>query len=498
MALVALYISIFLAVFNFTSAIMGGAYVIGELGGSSDIACYNVTFFGLGNACSFPIARALTSRIGKAFGLKFFLVFLFFSLLLSGMASTFFLFVLIHLFSGFACGIIFPTAIELVSHKLSQEQEKKFFAFLGLLTAITPVIGASVGGWMAYDYNWRWVFYLEMPLLIFCLIALMEEKDLPIPSLPKFDKLGYFLYLVAIGSFVTAICLGEQLDWFRSVFISSLFIISIVFFGFFCLWEWNQENPFMKIRLFKNGTFCLSIFLMSTLFSAYFGMIILLSLWLRFDANYTPIWISLLLLNMLFAGLILFIFLIKWIAKAPPFAPIFFSIGSFAISCFYSSTFNVDVDFFRLAIARVLAGFGLAFFFFPLLTICLKCIPQESKAEGNAIFQTTRLLSSGLGVAVYTTIWYRRKIFYHDRLGSSLTIYQQNTTDFFSSLQDLGIKGLQADEVLEEALLKQATALGLADCFYLMGWVMLLILGVLTVYLLTQHLQKKEKHRINI
>ncbi len=484
MVLTALYLCIFLAVFNFTSAIMGGSYIVGELGGSSDISSYNVTFFGLGNASSFILASSLSKRFGSIKTLITFLCFLLVTLLTSGSSPTFFIFVLVHFLSGFASGVFFPLSLEILSHKLTAEGQKVSFAFLALLTSLTPVIGACLGGWMAYDYNWRWVFYLQIPLIIFCIITLSKEKDPPLTPQEPFDKIGYFFYLLTIGSFVTAICLGQQLDWFRSPLINTLLAFSAVSFGFFCIWEWRQKNPFLNLHFFKIPAFTLSLFLMGTLFAAYFGMIILLSLWLRLDANYTPIWISVLLLTMVFAGGILFLFMIKWSSKMPPYIPILFSILAFALSCFYSATFNVDVDFFRLAIARILAGFGLAFFFFPLLSICLNSIPKEKQSEASSIFQTCRLLCASLGVSLYTTIWYRRQIFYHDRLGSTLTLDQETTKKFFLEAKTYGIEGSSANELLEQALQKQATALALADCFYFMGWVMISILGILSIYLL--------------
>ncbi|MBS0628562.1 MAG: MFS transporter, partial [Verrucomicrobia bacterium] len=186
--------------------------------------------------------------------------------------------------------------------------------------------------------------------------------------------------------------------------------------------------------------------------------------------DYTPLWIALLLLHMIFAAFLLYIFVLRWMEKTHPFLPVLLSTLCFAISSFYSAYFNAEINFGRIALARVLAGFGLAFFFFPLIKIALDSVPLEKKAQGMSIIQSFRVLSSSFGIAFYSTLWIRRKVFYNDRLGSSLTETSELTNSFLAKLSLFGQKGLAAKELLNEGLSKQATALGLGDCFYFMGW----------------------------
>src|SRR3990167_9093195 len=108
MFVVGLYFAIFLAIFNFTSAIMGGVYIAGELGGSPEIASYNVTLFGLGNALSFPLAPYLGKRFGKLRTLQASLLLFCPTLFASGFAPTFFIFLVCHFLSGVVSGVFFP------------------------------------------------------------------------------------------------------------------------------------------------------------------------------------------------------------------------------------------------------------------------------------------------------------------------------------------------------------------------------------------------------
>jgi DHA2 family multidrug resistance protein len=227
------------------------------------------------------------------------------------------------------------------------------------------------------------------------------------------------------------------------------------------------------------------------LFSAYFGMILLLSLWLNIDATYTPLWISLLMAHMAIAGGILFFVLKKWFCHVASLRIVLIATALFAISCFYSTDFNAEINFGRLAISRVIAGFGLAFFLYPLLFTLLKKLPEKLHPQGLAIFQSLRLLSGSLGCAVYTTIWFRRRSFYHERLGEQLTIYSKQTQQFFSNISFFGVKGVESEILLNQALDQQADVLALADTFYLMGWLMVGVFVITLTYLIIGYCKRK-------
>jgi len=489
----ALYGLVFLSIFNFTSPLMGSVYIIGELGGSSDIVSYPVAFFGLGNACSFPFTRVLADRFGKSRILLFFSLFFLITLFVNTFMPTFFLFNLVRFFNGFTCGVFFPLGVGLLDKINTDAQKKRFMPCLAFLVSITPVLGASFGGSISYEYDWRLISLLQIPFTLFCIFILYRNlktvkesyKDTP------YDIVGYISYLVSIVCLTSFVILGQQLDWLRSPFLCTLLAIGIVFLPFFVLWECNHKNPIIDLKIFKIPVFTVSSITVFVLFSAYFGMVILLSVWLHFDVNYTSNWIALLMMHMIIASTCLFFFVLKWMKKTPPFLPVALAIIGFTISCFYSSYFNAEINFGRIAISRILAGFGLAFFFFPLFTICLDILPSDKKEQGVAIFQSCRLLSGAFGVSFYHTLFIRRIVFYHERLGEDLTIFNPKVMGFFKQLSLFHETGIKQEELLEKALHTQASALGLADCFYAMGWMMVALLVFLIIFILRRKETRK-------
>jgi MFS transporter, DHA2 family, multidrug resistance protein len=214
-------------------------------------------------------------------------------------------------------------------------------------------------------------------------------------------------------------------------------------------------------------------------------MIILLSLWLHLYVNYTPIWIAVLIGNMALAAILPGIFIVKEFGMVDTRIPLAIAIIFLAISCFYTATFDMEINFARIAYSRVLAGIGLALFLPPIFRLAFFSFPQNASLEIVSIFHGVRTIACALGTGLYTILWQRRQIFYHERLGSQLTAFSMETKQFFKNAkQQFDIQGLFADARLEFFLDRQATSLALDDCFWLMGWILvgLLVLICFTFF----------------
>jgi DHA2 family multidrug resistance protein len=215
-------------------------------------------------------------------------------------------------------------------------------------------------------------------------------------------------------------------------------------------------------------------------------MVILLALWLTLWVNYTPEWIAILLGTMVLVGFFPMFFINQKIHKMDNRIFLALAIVFLAISCFHTMTFNVEINFGRIASSRFLAGIGLALFLTPISRISFRNAPQENRLDVYNLYQAVRAIGSGLGAAIYTTIWQRRQVFYHDRLGSRLTALSPETQDFFSNAQQFHLHGDVANAQLDYYLQREATSLALDDCFYLMGLILIIILLTFSFTLLVR------------
>lgn len=481
MILYILLLALAAVIFNLTLPIMAGLYIVSDLGGSPYMTSYTVSFFCIGNLLGVPLGKPAVTRLSP---IQLFVVCLSLTALCSlgcATATNFFYFILFRFLEGFASGAMFLLITCTLIPLLSSNKDKVYILSLVLIClSIIPVIGASYGAWIAYDYHWRFLFFSNVPLCVFLIVYVgygYRRYHEPVKEV-VFDKLGYFYYCVSMVFIGTALTTAQELDWFRSSLITFLLSSGVISFIFFVLRSWSAKNPIVDLKLLKNFYFSLAMIYIALLFAIYFGMVILLSLWLKLYVNYTPDWIALIIGTMAFCGWIPVVLNKK---RYKPFPPLIIALLFFAISCFYTSYFNVDINFNRIAFSRALSGIGLALFLSPLFQLSIHTFPETKLAECICFFHVSRLIGSGLGVALFSILWHRREVFFHLRLGSSLTAFSQETQLFLTRAKLLHIQGKHASAQLNYYLTRQATALALDDCFYLMGWIALILMIFLII-----------------
>ncbi len=453
---------------------MAGVYIVSELGGSHEISLYPMVFFGLGNLLSLPLADPLAQRVGTVrlliHGLLLYTLFS----ILCGLASTFVVFNLYRLGLGIASGLFYVLCRNLMVAYAPEEKKADYTLFATLIYIIAPVLGASFGAWVAYDSHWRWIFHVNEGISLGLALYFWRRYrhlDTPAAMQPPLDKIGYCCYAAAISSLLTAATLAQELDWFRSPLFVGLLIIGIPSALFFMIWELRHPNPLIDVRLLLHRKLCYALCNFGILFSSYFGMIILIPLWLNIYANYTPLWIAALIGIMAGAGVIAYGITHSVLGKLDPRWSVGIAILCFASSCYYSTYFNVEIDFFHLAIARLLAGLGLMLFALPLINLFLTCHGEGKALPVFVLFQTFRSLSGSLGVALYVILWQRRQVFFRERLGEGITPDSPLTLDYLHrAVHEFHLTADQALAELGTALDTQATSLALNDVFCCMGW----------------------------
>jgi MFS transporter, DHA2 family, multidrug resistance protein len=482
---IGLFCMAFFGIINFTLSIMASPYIVGELGGSNNTATYTVAFFAIGRAVGIPLGLPLLPRIGTVRLLVIsMLLFAFFSWSCA-IAPNYPFFNASRFLQGLVSGPLFAVANQLFS-SLQPQEKRGFFNTISLMISTAgPVLGACLGGWIAYQWEWRWVFYLNaiflLPLTLF-LFYRLKGFDACAMQKTLFDGIGYLFYFIGIFCLGFALILGQELDWFRSHLIIALIAIGVPSLLFFIFWDLNQPYPLINLRLMKNPVLFFALFNLAVIFSSYFGIVVLLSLWLKLWANYTPDWIAILLGAMALFALFPMFIVNKRISHIDNRIFLGIAILLLAISSFYTTIFNVEINFGRIIITRIIAGCGLSFALAPIFRLCFHNALERDVLYVVGLFQVTRVLFSGIGATIYDVIWQRRQSFFRDRLGSQLTITSPETQEFFSDAKVIGLGGEQATAQLDAYLQREAVSLALDDSFYLMAWI---LIGLLITFAFT-------------
>jgi MFS transporter, DHA2 family, multidrug resistance protein len=488
----ALYTSLFFIVLSFTITALASPYIVGDLGGDRYITVYGLAFYGFGSAVTIPLAKPLGARFSIPH-LFFFCMFGFsLTAFFCGLAPTYFLFVFGRFLMGVASGPLYGLLSHTFTHLIPED--KKFVASWIFVTVfvVVPVVGAAYGGTVAYLYHWRAPFLATSLITSLLAVALFVfGKEVKIPPLPiGFDWVGWSFWVAGISCIAFALTTAQQLDWYRSPLLVAAAVIGLPCFGYFLVRSYYHDSPSIELRLFRDPVFALSMLCLTLLFAVYFGIIVLLSIWLTFDVEFTPIWIGVLLGTMGIAGLFPRFIIEERFGRVDPLIYLLLATLLLGISCFYTTLFDADINFGRIAISRILAGFGIALFLPPIFKMLSECCDRELWIDGFNILQCLRSLASSLGAACFTIAWQRRSVFYHERLGEKLTRTSVPARTFFQKVETLQVPGDPPSQ-LNHFLDRRAASLALDDVFYLMGWILAGLFLLLCLILILRPLYKR-------
>jgi DHA2 family multidrug resistance protein len=468
-------LQIFLVLFNSAVVSMSVVYILSDLGSSSVTASYATVFYGVGNVLTAPLGSGLKERIPTHIFYLICIVPYILSLYLAATAPTYPLFIFYRFLQGLSSGPFYILLTSLLGSFTDMGGIRKIRQYTLTSFICTPAIGASWAGWISYDFHWRDIFYISTIVMIIAAFFIYKELtkyELELVYKP-FDWKGYFAFVVGFFALSLFLTLGQELDWFRSNFLIFVFIIGIIFFPFFLFWTIYHPYPIFELSLLKRPLVAFSLLNLWVLFASYYGMTLLLSIWLTIYVKYTVIWVSV-LLGATFISAGIFMRVVKnYLDKHKVWLPLIGGILCLGGSSLYTSQFNYEVDLFRVAISRAFAGFGFALLLPSLVHLFSYNATKETNPKLFSLFQITRASASALGGTIFYTIWLRRQTFFYDRLGGELTYFSPITELYYKYLTMLGLSKDQLNPTTAEVLTVQATSLALDDTFYLMALICL-------------------------
>ena len=448
-------------------------YILDDLGGGISTASWGVSFYLVGNLITKPLALCLGDRIGKIKLVKICLWSNFFLLILFNWVQSYYAYLLLRFLVGLTSGPVFLIATSVVAPYRKDKLSRYLLIVMSLLVAF-PVITASFGAIMAYQGLWRWAFNgycLFLTGLLVSLYRRFKTWETPLKNEP-IDWWGFIFF--GLMSLCLAFCLitGQTIDGFRSKAFNLIFISGLFFAGLFFTWNARHPRPIFANYLFKNSRFNFLMLCTFLLFGLFYSSVILVAFWLHLYANYSLNWIALSLIVVVIGP----VFVLLSYKKEGVFKNaiyLSFAILLLSLVSFYTSTFNSEVNFIRIIIAKVLLGFSLAFAFPPLIYLIKQTCTDRGFPPAFCLFAIFRMGGSCLGVAYFIMLWERRASFYYQRLGGELTYSSSLTREKLKELAEFGFSRIQQWAGVNTALIRQSQSLALDDCFRFIGWISL-------------------------
>src|ERR1700689_472529 len=257
-------IAAFMEVLDTSIANVALPYMAGGLASSLADASWVLTSYLVANAIVLPISGWVSVRFGrKRFYMACVVIFTI-SSFLCGIAPSLGMLILFRVIQGAGGGGLQPVSQAILRDTFPPEKLGTAFAVYGMVIVAAPAIGPPVGGWITDNYQWRWIFYMNVPvgmlslLLVSHLIedpAYLSEQIRKARRYLSIDYIGIGLLALCLGSLQVVLDKGQEDDWFHSPMIAALAVIFPVALVLFIAWELTRSKPVMDLRMFKNRNF---------------------------------------------------------------------------------------------------------------------------------------------------------------------------------------------------------------------------------------------------
>lgn len=466
---VAVSLGIFMNVLDTSIANVAIPNIAGSLAVSADEGTWVITSFAVSMAIVLPLTGWLAKRFGEV---RLFVI----STLLFTLASIFCglsmnlpMLILFRVMQGAVAGPMIPLSQSLLLANYPAAKKGLATALWATVAVAAPVVGPITGGYITDNYSWPWIFYINIPVGLFSAYftwVILRKRETETIKKP-IDFIGLILLAIGIGSLQILLDKGKDLDWFNSVFIVVLALISIICLSFLIIWELTEEHPIIDLSLFKKRNFAIGTIAISLGYLAFFGSVVILPLWLQTQMNYTPTWAGVAtapigiipLLCSPFLGLIMKKFDLRILVS------IGFSI--FACCSFWLACFNTNVTLQHVAWTRFIFGFGVPLFFIPLTTILLSGLSDKQLASAAGLSNFMRILAGSFGTSIFVTLWDHRERIHQSQVVEKITAYNPQLSHAVKKLQALGMTDKQSYAYILKKVVAQSYMLATDDLFWL-------------------------------
>ncbi len=472
---IALSLATFMIVLDYSIANVSIPYISGALAVSNEQGTYVITSFAVGNAIGLAMTGWLAKRIGSvkliSLSLALFTVFSW----ACGMSTSLLMITISRFIQGLVAGPVIPLSQSLLIAQGSEKNRSRDLSIWSTIIITAPVLGPILGGYISDWYVWSWIFYINIPVGIFCALVIwgiLRLRETP-KEKPPSDILAIVWLVIGVSCLQVLLDKGQQWDWLNSERIWLLMIGTVVAFTYLIIREIWHRAPLLDLSLFRIPSFTLSIVCLMVSYAIYFGTIVLVPLWLQEFMGYTAEWAGFAVCTLGIGPVFLSLVTPKLVKKIGNEWTFLISLVIFGISCFFNAFFTTAIDLFHIALLRFFFGLGFICYIAPLISISIQNIPAEKLPSATGIFHFIRAMFGGVGTSVFTTIWIRRTIFHHERVGSALTPFNPVTPPATNSV---------SLALLNDSLDQQAALLALNDTFYFMGWLFVALIILLVTW----------------
>ena len=437
-------------------------HIQGSLSATQDQMTWVLTSYIVAAAIMIPLSGWLAGRIGRRRVFVASLIGFTIASALCGLAQTLPQIVIARLLQGLSGAALVPMSQAILLDINPPRNHARAMSIWVMAVTIGPILGPALGGWLTEHYNWRWVFYINLPFGILSVLGTMAFiSETPLRK-SRFDFFGFTTLSLAIGALQLLLDRGQLKDWFASpeiwVFAS---VAAVSFYLFVVHVLTTSAAPFVSLALFKDRNFLAGSIFIFIVGLVLFATLALLPPLLQDLMSY-PVVLTGLVTAPRGMGTLAAMFIVnRLIGRIDTRLIIVAGLGVTALSLWQMTGFYLQMDSSMVIWTGLAQGLGSGMVYVPLATVAFATLSAAHRNEGTAVFSLIRNVGSSLGISLVTTMLTRNTQIMHSRLA-------ENVTPYLDPLRPAAATTRQGMAMLNQVVTGQATMIAYNNDFKMM------------------------------
>jgi MFS transporter, DHA2 family, multidrug resistance protein len=465
-------------------------HIQGSFSTTQEYSAWILTSYIMATAITMPLTGWLAGRIGRKRLLVLSVLGFTLASMACGAAQSLNQMIAFRVLQGIFGASLLPLSQSILLNTFPVEKHAKANAILGIGVMVAPILGPTAGGWLTEYYNWRWVFYINVPFGVLSLLGIsVLAKESPLDKERPFDLPGFMLLSIAIVGLQLMLDRGQSLYWLESPEIVFELIVAVLAFYLFIVHMFTQEHPYIDPKLFADRNFSLAIMFMFTLGIIVMATMALLPPYLQNLMGY-PVFDAGVILAPRGVGTVLSMVLSSRILQRGLVAPRYLIVTGLLLvllSMWQMTGFSINVTRSMITWTGFIQGMGLGFIFVTISTLAFATLPLGLQTEAASIFALARTIGSSLGISIVVAALSNNLQEEHARLTESISEFNPLVNNpELSPLWDIHTASGLA--LLDSEVSRQAAQIAYIDDFQL---IMMMALAAIPLALLLRSPGKK-------
>lgn len=451
-----------------------------DLGASSDTINWVLTSYIVAAAIVTPLSGWLSERFGRKEVFIASVAGFVLTSMLCGIAWSLESMVLFRMAQGVFGAAIVPLSQTFLLDINPREKHGSAMAMWGAGIMIGPIIGPTLGGYLTETINWRWVFYINVPLGVIALAGCAAY----LPQMPRrvrrFDFLGFAALAIGVGALQLMLDRGGEVDWFNSAEIWIELAVALSGFWVFVIWIMGVEHPFLDPAMFADRNFSTGLVFIFIVGIVLLASLALLPPMLSSIFGYPVITTGMVMAPRGVGTMVTMIAAGKLVRLVDPRKLVVAGLGLTSLSLYIMTGFGPQMDATPIVVSGLVQGFGLGLVFVPLSTVAFATIAPQFRADATALFSLVRNIGSSIGISIVTLLLTRNIQINHAELAPNLSPLDPTFGDLMNgSLAGL-MRGMSLNygegafwSVMNQMVTGQAAMIAYVDDFKAMMWITL-------------------------